>query len=84
MPDWSDQLATDRMMDMLEGRISQLEEIAAASWPRRVVLARGLRIRIRTSIRHMPGDTFADRRAEAIGTEWDATPGAPQSESRNR
>lgn len=72
MPDWTDQLATDSLLDMLEDRIARLEEVAAARWPRRLLLARRLRRELRASVRYVPGDTFTDRRAEAVGTEWTA------------
>lgn len=75
MPDWTDQLVTDSLMDMLENRIVRLEEVAAARWPRRLLLARRLRRELRASVRYVPGDTFTDRRGEAVGSEWGAAEG---------
>ena len=45
--------------------MAALEEITAARWPRKIVIRRRLARRIRASIRHFPGATFADRRAAA-------------------
>lgn len=52
--------------EVLTARVSALEEVLAARWPHRWLLAARLRRRLRASVRRLgyAGPTFADRRAE--------------------
>lgn len=59
-------------MEMLEDRITDLEEIACAGWPRSIFVARRLRRKIRATIRGVDGRSFADRRASAVSWEMAA------------
>lgn len=69
--DWiKDSLGTDSLAEHLEARVAELEEIAAARWPRRWLLRARLGRQLRDSIRHFPGATFADRRGEAASADW--------------
>jgi hypothetical protein len=54
---------------MLEARVTALEEIIAAPWPRRWLLRRCLRRVLRQSVAgyDWPGASWADRRSEAAG-----------------
>ena len=70
-------LATDSLMEHLEGRVIALEAIVAAPFPLRIVAAWRLGRSIRRSIRHYPGDTFAERRTEAVSNDWISTPRPP-------
>jgi hypothetical protein len=65
---------TDRTIDLNEDRISALEEIVAARWPRRMLLRRRLARSLRASAaaHAYAGRTFAGRRAEAVGLELTA------------
>jgi hypothetical protein len=60
----------DSLADFLELRVAAVEEVLAARWPRRWLLAARLGRSLRGSIRHMPGGTFAERRIEAVTTDW--------------
>ena len=59
---------TDRTIEGLERRISDLEEIVAAGWPRGMILRRRLRRELRASVARL-GDLpdFRTRRSEAFG-----------------
>lgn len=63
-------LTADSLMDMIELRVATLEQIAAARWPRRILVRARLGRQLRASIRHIPGATFADRRTEAVTADW--------------
>lgn len=64
--DWvKDSLTTDALAEMLEHRISALEEITAARQPRRWLLRARLGRQLRRSVRHVQGATFRDRLNEA-------------------
>jgi hypothetical protein len=65
-----EQLDTDSLLAALEHRVVALEAIVAAPFPLRIVAAWRLGRSIRRSVRHFPGDTFAQRRAEAVGNDW--------------
>jgi hypothetical protein len=65
-----EQLDTDSLMAALEQRIVALEAIVAAPFPLRIVAAWRLGRSIRRSIAHYPGDTFAERRTEAVSNDW--------------
>ncbi|MGH3218957.1 MAG: hypothetical protein ACRDPY_09665 [Streptosporangiaceae bacterium] len=65
-------LMIDETVSMLEDRITDLEEIVCARWPRSILVGRLLRRKIRASISGVPGRTFADRRASAISFEMAA------------
>lgn len=62
---------TDQALDVLEDRISAIEEIIAASWPRSMVLRRRLARELRASSATFAwaGRTFRARRAEAMSEE---------------
>jgi hypothetical protein len=50
---------------VLEARVSAVEEVFAARWPRRWLLAARLRRKLRESVRHLGyAGTFAERRME--------------------
>jgi len=56
----------DEHGDLLAARVAALEEVAAARWPRRWLLAARLGRTLRASVRHIEtGGTFAARRAES-------------------
>ena len=61
-----------RMDQMLEERISALEEIEAARWPRRILVRRRLARDLRASVAGYgwTGGDWAERRAQAIGDGW--------------
>jgi adenylate kinase family enzyme len=59
----------DQTVSMLEDRITDLEEIVWARWPRTFFAARRLRRKIKASIRGVPGATFAHRRVDAVSYE---------------
>jgi hypothetical protein len=63
-------LGTDSLMGHLEHRVIALEAIVAAPWPLRLVAVWRLGRAIRRSVRHFPGDTFAERRIEAVSNDW--------------
>ena len=55
----------DQEGDQLEARVTAIEEVFAARWPRRWVLAARLRRSLRASVRHLGWvGPFADLRAE--------------------
>ena len=60
------------MHDALERRIIALEEIVAVRWPARILAAARLGRKLRRSVRHIPGGSFAERRSEAASIEWHA------------
>lgn len=69
--DWvKESLSTDALAEMLERRISVLEEITATRAPRRWLLRSRLGRQLRRSVRHVQGGTFRDRLNEAAGLEW--------------
>jgi hypothetical protein len=68
-----EQLDTDSLMAHLEQRVVALEAIVAAPFPLRIVAAWRLGRSIRRSIAHYSGDTFAERRTEAMGNAWIST-----------
>ena len=61
---------SDRTIDICEDRISALEEIVAARWPRSWLLRRRLARSLRASVAGYaaPRD-FAGRRSQAVGDE---------------
>jgi hypothetical protein len=61
---------TDELFDMLEGRISALEQVAATRWPARVIVRARLGRTLRASIAPFPGVPFRARRVDAISNEW--------------
>jgi hypothetical protein len=67
---YRESLDTDSLAEALEYRVSALEEIVAARWPRRMVLRARLARQLRASLRNVQGSTFAERRAEAAGLDW--------------
>jgi hypothetical protein len=60
-------LVTDELSELLEMRIAALEEVMAARWPRRLVLAGRLRRRLRASVAGYTGDFFASRAEDQTG-----------------
>ena len=70
---------TDHAMDMLEARVTALEEVAAARWPRRWILAR----RLRRSLRASTGPylaregSFTWARFQSISDGWGSHPLPP-------
>lgn len=69
---FAESLLTDSLLEMLELRIIALEEVAAARWPRRLLLASRLRRSLRRSVAPYgwAGPDFAGRRIEAAGNDW--------------
>ena len=61
---------TDSLLDLLEARLVALEEVAAARGVRRQALATRLGRVLRDSVRPFAGRSFAERRREAVTTEW--------------
>jgi hypothetical protein len=60
-----DSLFRDEYDEVLMARVSAIEEVFAARWPRRWLLARRLRRSLRASVRHLGWvGSFADRRVE--------------------
>ena len=64
------ELVEDDFAEISELRITALEEIVAARWPRSIVVRRRLARDIRASVAHVQGETFTDRRGETITTGW--------------
>jgi hypothetical protein len=63
---------SDDLAELIERRVADMEEVLAAPWPRRLVLARRLRRSLRASVRGYEGwagDFFAQR-AEAVMCRW--------------
>lgn len=62
---------TDWSIASLEARVSGLEELVAARWPRSMFVRRRLARELRASSATFAwaGDTFARRRSEAIGEQ---------------
>jgi hypothetical protein len=63
-------LTTDSLAAHLEQRVAALEAIVATPWPLRLVAAWRLGRALRRSVRHFPGDSFAERRVEAATNDW--------------
>ncbi len=61
---------TDDLDELLERRVAALEEVAAARWSASIGVRRRLRRSLRRSVAHARGETFADRRAEAVTSAW--------------
>jgi len=61
---------TDSLAWDLEHRIAQFEQITAARWPRRWLLRTRYAHQLRASVRHVPGRTWLDKRAEAVTISW--------------
>ncbi|HEY1914237.1 MAG TPA: hypothetical protein VGH27_01565 [Streptosporangiaceae bacterium] len=60
----------DKYEEMLAARVSAIEEVYAARWPRRWLLAARLRRALRASTRHLGYvGTFTQRRAETASLE---------------
>jgi hypothetical protein len=71
----------DEYADVNEQRIVALEELLYTRWPRRIAVRRRLARDLRASVAHAPGETFAERRTEAISTGWGkplSGPGQPE------
>jgi hypothetical protein len=66
--------ATDSLMDHLERRVAAAEEVAAARWPRRWVLAARLRRSLRASVapylEREDVQGFEDARLESTTATW--------------
>lgn len=58
------------MLDELWFRITNLEAILAARWPRSMFVRRRLAKRIRASVAEIEGDGFAMKRLNTLGTDW--------------
>jgi hypothetical protein len=58
--------------ELRERRISALEEVFASPWPRRWLLARRFRRRLRRSVAECAwaGESWHDRRAQAMSEEF--------------
>lgn len=69
MCDAESEQMNDELADILEHRVTALEEILAARWPTRVVARARLRRQIRRSVSGFTGE-FAERRIEAVSCEW--------------
>ena len=68
----ADSQITDQEAEILELRITALEEIVAARWPRSIGVRRRLAKDLRESVRGYgwAGPDFASRRVQAIGDGW--------------
>jgi hypothetical protein len=62
----------DRLNELREQRIAAIEEVLAAPWPRRWLVARGFRRRVRRSARESAwaGRSWYERRAQAMSEEF--------------
>jgi hypothetical protein len=60
------------LAELRERRISALEEVLAAPWPRRWLIGWRFRRRLRASARECAwaGESWHDRRAQAMSEEW--------------
>jgi predicted DCC family thiol-disulfide oxidoreductase YuxK len=67
-------LTTDSLMAHLEARVAALEAIVATPWPWRLAAAWRLGRALRRSVRHFPGNTFAEKRVEAVSNDWYGRP----------
>lgn len=70
MSDVRDLLVTDELAEQLERRVAAIEEVIAARWPRRLVLAGRLRRRLRASMVGYDGPDFSARHAQACTWSW--------------
>jgi hypothetical protein len=64
------ELVEDDFAEISELRITALEEILYARWPRSILVRRRLVRDLRASVAHVQGETFTDRRSETITTGW--------------
>jgi hypothetical protein len=63
--------ATGWLNELREQRTSAIEEVMAASWPRRWLLAARLRRRLRASVRgYHPTGNWHEQRASTMTAEW--------------
>jgi len=70
----SDLTDTDELAELLERRVAAVEEVIAARWPRRWLLAARLRRQLRAATRDYgwAGPDFYSRRAQQVSdTYWD-------------
>ena len=61
---------TSEMLDELTFRITALEEIVAARWPRSILARYRLAKAIRASVAEIDGSNFTWKRLNAIATGW--------------
>jgi hypothetical protein len=61
---------TAQMLDELIYRVTALEEILAARWPRSIWVRRRLAGRIRASVAEIDGRDFTWKRLNSLGTGW--------------
>lgn len=61
---------TDSLAESLELRVLAIEEVIAVRWPRRVLVMGRLGRELRRSVRHMPGELFAEKRTAAVTADW--------------
>ena len=82
----TDSRMTDQLAEVLELRVTALEELLYARWPRSVRVRRRLRRDIRDSVRgyRRMGPGFTARRLEACGDGWYGLPLSPTGRHRNR
>ena len=68
----ADSRMSDEQAEITELRVTALEEIVAARWPRSVLVRRRLAKDLRESVAGYgwAGDDFASRRIQAIGDGW--------------
>ena len=64
------EVVDDDFDEIGEQRITALEELLFARWPRRIAVRRRLVRDLRASVAHVQGETFAERRSEAISSGW--------------
>lgn len=70
---------------MLERRITELEEVEAARWPRRILVRWRLARQLRASVAtygDWAGRSWADKRAEAVGEELITSQPQPERATR--
>jgi len=60
----------DDFAEANELRLTALEELLYTRWPRRILVRRRLVRDLRASVARVQGDTFAERRSEAISSGW--------------
>ncbi len=68
----AESVQVDQFAEISELRITALEEIVFARWPRSILVRRRLRRDLRQSVRHYgwAGPDFESRRIQAIGDGW--------------
>ena len=83
---YADSLMAGQLAEVLELRVTALEELLFVRWPGSVGVRRRLRRDLRESVRpyRWMGPRFTARRFESIGDGWLGEPLSPTGRHRNR